>query len=300
MDVKKLNYLLVVAEELSFSKAARRLGIRQPALSKAVKDLENTIGTALFLRDVTPIQLTPAAEALLPKVDEALMVLDEGMEAVRQVKAAGEAILDVGYLPASYESFLGDALNIFSEAFPEIRLTPHPQDAGPMVEGIRSGKLDIAFIGYTCTELEREFDQFFLCKLPLRVVVAKHHPLAKSASVKLEQLAEFPLISLNAEGFPGRHELITGLCREAGIKPKPIKRVDGLLSALATIAGSNAFTIMPSEVENIATKHVCFLNLTDPIAGIDFHALVKKGEARKVVLTLLNECRRIAEAKFST
>ena len=95
MDIKKLNYFLVVAEELSFSKAARKLGIGQPALSRAIKDLEKAVGSELFLREVNPIQLTPAAEALLPKVDEALMVLDEGFEAVRQIEAAGETALDV-------------------------------------------------------------------------------------------------------------------------------------------------------------------------------------------------------------
>lgn len=298
MDTRKLKYFLVVAEELSFSKAARRLGIGQPVLSRAIKDLENFIGTDLFLREVNPIQLTPAAEALLPKVDEALMVLDEGMEAVRQVEAAEETVLDVGYLPSSYESFVGDALNVFCQVLPGVRLNPHPQDAGPMVEGIRLGKLDVAFIGHTCSKLEREFDLFFLHRIPLCVVVAEHHPLAKSESVKLEQFDDFPLISLDAEGFPGRHELITSLCRKAGIKPKSVKRVKDLLSALANIANSDAFTVMPVEVKSIATKHVRFLKMTEPEAGVDFHALVKKGEARKIVLTLLNECKRIVSSKF--
>lgn len=290
---------MVVAEELSFSKAARRLGIGQPALSRAIKDLEKTIGSVLFLREVTPIRLTPAAEALLPKVDEALMVLEEGIEAVRQVEAVGETVLDIGYLPSSYESFVGDALTVFCQTMPGIRLTPHPQDAGPMVEGIRSGKLDIAFIGHICPELEREFDQFFLWRIPLCIVVAEHHPLAKSDTVKLNQFKDYPLISLNADGFPGRHELITNLCRDASFKPKSIKRVDGLLSALAYITGSDAFTIMPKEVESIATKHVRFLNFTEPEAGIDFYALVQKGESRKIVLTFLNECRRIVNSRLS-
>ena len=299
MDIKKLNYFLVVAEELSFSKAARKLGIGQPALSRAIKDLEKAVGSELFLREVNPIQLTPAAEALLPKVDEALMVLDEGFEAVRQIEAAGETALDVAYLPSSYESFVGDALNVFCQTLPSIRLNPHPQDAGSMIEGVRSGKLDVAFIGHICPELEREFDLFLLHRIPLCVVVAKHHPLANAKSVTLEQFAEYSLISLTAESFPGRHELITGLCREAGIKPPIIKRVDSLLSALANIANGDAFTIMPREVENIATQHVRFLELTHPSAGINFHALVKKGEARKIVLTLLNECRRIVGSKSS-
>ena len=299
MDLKKLRYFLIVAEELSFSKAARRLGIRQPALSRAIKDLEQTIGSPLFLREVSPIQLTPAAEALLPKVDEALMVLKEGMEAVRQVKADGETALDIGYLPSSYESFVGDALNVFSQALPKVHLNPHPQDAGSMLEGIRSDKLDIAFIGHICPELEREFDVFFLYRIPLCVVVAGHHPLAKFQSVKLKQFAGFPLISLDAEGFPGRHELITHLCREAELKPESVRRVDGLLSVLANIANSDAFTIMPKEVENIATKHVRFLEMTEPEAGVDFYALVRKGESRRIVLTLLNECRRIVGSKFS-
>ena len=300
MNTQKLKYFLVVAEELSFGKAARKLGISQPALSRAIKDLEKTVDSSLFLREVSPIQLTPAGEALLPRVDEALMVLEEGMEAVRQVKADSEAILDIGYLPSSYNSFVGDALNIFHQTLPDIRLNPHPKDAGTMVEEIRSGKLDVAFLGHVCPELEREFDLFFLHRIPLCIVVAEHHPLAGFESVKLEQFSEYPLISLDAEGFPGRHELITHLCREAGIKPSPVKRVDGLLSALANIASSDAFTIMPREVENIATRHVCFLELTEPRGNIDFHAIVRKGESRKTVLTLLNECRRIVSCKVSS
>ena len=98
MDLKKLKFFLTVAEELSFSKAARRLGISQPALSRAIKDLEGQIGSVLFQRGVTPIKLTQAAEALLPRVDEALMVLDEGIEAVRQVEAAGETVLDLSLI----------------------------------------------------------------------------------------------------------------------------------------------------------------------------------------------------------
>ena len=290
---------MAVAEELSFSKAARRLGIGQPTLSRAIKDLEETIGSTLFLREATPIKLTPAAEALLPKVDEALLVLEEGLEAVRQVEAVGETVLDIGYLPSSYQSFVGDALTVFCQAMPGTRLNPHPQDAGPMVEGLRSGKLDIAFIGHICPELEREFDPFFIWKIPICVVVAENHPLAKHDSAKLAQFADYPLISLNADGFPGRHELITSLCRKAGIKPKSVRRVDGLLTVLAHVAGSDAFTLMPKEVENIATKHVRFLKLTHPEEGVDFHALVQKGESRKIVLTLLNECRRIINSRSS-
>lgn len=130
------------------------------------------------------------------------------------------------------------------------------------------------------------------------VVVAEHHPLAKSESVKLKQFAEYPLISLEAENFPGRHELITSLCRESSIKPTSVKRVDGLLSALANIANGDAFTIMPREVMSIATSHVRFLKLVEPDSGVKFHALVKKGESRKIVLTLLNECRRIVNSKL--
>jgi len=290
---------MAVAEDLSFSKAARRLGIGQPVLSRAIKDLEVTIGSSLFIRDSTPIKLTPAAEAFLPKVDEALMVIEEGIEAVRQVEANGETIMDVGYLPSSYKSFVGDALTVFCQTMPNIRLNPHPQDAGPMVEGLRHGRLDVAFIGYICPELEREFDPFFLYRVPMCVVVAGHHPMAKYDHVTLDQFGDFPLVSLKADGFPGRHELIINHCRKAGIKPRSIRRVDGLLSVLANVAGSDAFAVMPFEVESIATKHVRFLKLNDPEAGIDFHALVKKGESRKIVLTLLNECRRIVISRFS-
>lgn len=297
MDTKKLKYFLTVAEELNISKAARRLGIGQPVLSRAIKELEEKLEVALFFRDSGTIKLTPAGEVFLRKVDEALLLLEEGVEAVRQIKAEGGTVLDVGYLPSSYESFVGDVVNVFCQAFASTRLNLHALDAGPMLDRMRAGKLDVAFVGHVCAELEREFDAFLIWNIPMCVVVAEHHALANAGSVTLEQLAESPLISLNAESYPGRHEFIVSLCREAGFTPKILRRVDSLLSALATIAGSDGFSLMPREVEQIASKHVRFLKMESPKASVAFHAIVRKGESRKILLTLLNESRRIATTR---
>lgn len=297
MDTHKLRYFLAVAEDLSFSKAARRIGIGQPALSRAIKELESRLGVNLFFREAGSIRLTPAAEAFLPRVDEALLILEEGLEAARKAGSKCETVLEIGYLPSSYESFVGDTLNLFNQAFPYIQLNPHPLDVGQMIDGLRSGKLDVAFVGQICPELEREFDPFFIWNIPICVVLAERHPLAKEAALTLAQLADYPLISLSAESFPGRHATINARFREAGVKPRHGKRVDSLLEAMANIAHSDAFTLMPREAQSIASKHVRFIKLVSPETSIAFHALVRKGEARKIVLNLLNQCRSIVSTR---
>ncbi|MGB0370298.1 MAG: LysR substrate-binding domain-containing protein [Opitutales bacterium] len=297
MDLRKLSYFLAVAEELSFSRAARRLGVTQPVVSRAIKEIEAMLDAKLFFRESSAIKLTPAGEAFLPRAEEALDAIDEGVKSVRDISAKGGAIIDIGYLPSSYKSFVGDALNVFCQAFPGTRVNPHPMDAGPMIEALRSGKIDVAFIGHICPEVEREFDTFKLCEIPLSVVVAMHHPLAQKEFVEIEDLKGLSLISLEADNYPGRHELITSQLRRAGISPKSIRRVDNLLSVLANIASSDAFSLMPAEVESVATDHVKFIQINGFQGAVDYHALVRRDESRKMVLALLQECRRIIQAK---
>jgi DNA-binding transcriptional LysR family regulator len=299
MDSEKLNYFLEIAHQGSFSKAARRLGISQPTLSRAVKNLEERIGAQLFDRESSPIKLTAAGEALLPKVSEALGSIEEGLLAVREAVAEGDLALDIGYLPPSYQTFVGDLFNALGRSLDSVTINPHPQDAGPMLDSLRAGKLDIAFIGMICKELDSEFDSFLLWHIPLCLVVASNHSLANRDEVPLDEAGSFPLVSLSAEAFPGRHELITSLCREAGLRPGSVRRADSLLSALAMIGNSDGFSIMPSEVANIASDHVRFVNLTDPEAVVPFHAIVRKGEARRNVLAVLHEARRMVSAKIA-
>lgn len=297
MDTNKLRYFLAVADSLSFSMASRRLGIGQPVLSRAIKDLEDRIGADLFFRGAGAIKLTPAGEVLLPRVQEALMILDEGFETARKAHSKAEAVLSVGYLTSSYESFVGDTFNQFNQAFPHIQLNPYPLDSGQMIDGLRSGKLDVAFVGHMCPELEREFDPFLICSIPLCVVLAEHHPLANEDALIPDQLKDYPLITLDAKSFPGRHELVTGVFRNSAVRPRHLKRVDTLLSAMANIAHSDAFTLMPQEVESIASRHVRFIKLVAPDASIAFHAIVRKGESRQIVLALLNKAAALCELK---
>ncbi|MEM0967392.1 MAG: LysR family transcriptional regulator [Verrucomicrobiota bacterium] len=297
MDSKKLSYFLAVAEDLSFSRAARRMGVGQPALSRAIKDLEAELGAELFSREGGSVTLTSAGEVFLPKADEALLSLEEGLEEIRQVRADAGERLDLGYLPSSYNTFVGDVVNVFCQAFPEVNLTLHPLDAGPMVDWLRNGKVDIAFIGHICPEIEREFDLFHLWNIPVQAVVAEHHPLADASEIDLKELAGHSLISLSAEAYPGRHEFIMGILRDAGVRPTSVTRVESLLSALSNIAVGDSFSLMPSEVSDIASSHVRFIPLSSPQAHVKFHALVQKGESRKLVLTLLNESRRTLASK---
>ena len=285
MDLRKLTYFVTVADELNFSRAARRLGVSQPVVSRAIKELEHLVEAKLFFRESNFIKLTPAGETLLPRVEEALSAMEEGMKSVRDVAALGLSVIDVGYLPS------------FCQTFPDTRVNPHPSDPGQMVEDLRSGKIDVALIGYICPEVHKEFDAFFLSKIPTSLVVAAHHPIARKPAMDLEELSMFPLVSLESKHFPGRHEFITQTLKEKGIPPKSIRRVDSLLSVLANIANSDGFSMMPTEVESVATQHVKFLQLDTWDIEVDFHALVRRDESRKTILTLLQECRRILKSR---
>ncbi|MEM9398768.1 MAG: LysR family transcriptional regulator [Verrucomicrobiota bacterium] len=297
MDLRKLRYFQSVAQELSFSKAARRIGISQPTLSRAIQDVEDYFGATLFLRGSNSIQLTEAGDLLINKVDEILVLLEEAQLTTKQLQSTRNTLLRIGCLPCMFPSFLGDALNIFCQSKPNVKIEPHSLNTGPVIDLLRRRELDIAFLGHMCEELQKEFAHFTIAHIPLAAVVAAHHPLADSKSIELIELKAYSMVGLTVEEFPKRTALMISACNEAGFTPEIERDANSLFSALASVSSSNTFTLMPIEMQHIAPPQVKFLHLKTPQTNFEIVALTQPDESRKSVLALLHECIRVAKSK---
>lgn len=220
MDLRHLRYFQAVAEELSFSKAARRLRIAQPALSRAVQELEQDLGTRLIDRNRRTVSLTPAGTVLLGETAVVLERLDESLRRVKRTAAGEEGELRLGYIGPPTQRFLGRLLAEYRLRFPKVSVHLEERTPERVWEMVAKGRLSVALTRPVPGQGERALSTLLLRQEPLGIVVRADHPLAEKKSIAWKDLAQEPLIVLARREGVGLHDEILAACRAAGFAPK--------------------------------------------------------------------------------
>ena len=192
MDFRQFRYFVTTAEELHMARAAERLGIAQPALSQQIKSLETQLGTRLFLRTKRRIELTDAGLALF---QEARHVLEHAERAVRLARDIGRGEaghIDIGIVgSAMFDRPFPLLLTAFRKERPEVRLAVHELPILQQIEALPNRGLDIAIVRSPLPQvLPDEVDHFVLSRQRLLVAIPLSHPLAKTPSISLSDLAD--------------------------------------------------------------------------------------------------------------
>jgi len=220
MDLRHLRYFQAVAEELSFSRAAKRLRIAQPALSRAVQELERDVGVRLIERNRRTVALTPAGSVLLNETSLVLDRLEESLRRVRRTAAGEEGELRLGYIGPPTQRFLGRLLHDYRKRFPKVSVHLEERTPERVWEMVAKGRLSVALTRPLPGHGERSLNTLLLRKEPLVIVVPAKHPLAEKETVTWKMLAEEPLIVLARREGVGLHDEILSACRTAGFTPR--------------------------------------------------------------------------------
>lgn len=206
MDVhsRDLRYFIAVAEELHFTRAAERLYISQPALSKQLRLLEKALGTTLFDRDRRAVRLTAAGEALLPHARRVLAAWDAGSRAVEQVKAAEQTRLRVGMSTSpGRDGLLPAVRSRFTAAFPAAELELRQIGWQDPTAGLSDGTTDVAFVWLPLPDPER-FRWVVMAAEPRHVALPDTHRLAAQPAVAFVDLLDEPFLALPESAGPLR------------------------------------------------------------------------------------------------
>jgi DNA-binding transcriptional LysR family regulator len=188
VDLRQLRYFVAVAEELHFSRAAERLHLDQPTLSRHVRRLEEKLDVKLLQRTTRTVTLTAAGVAFLGKAREAIDAVDTAVSAARAVASGRNGLLRVGMMVQVAEPLRSKAFNLFEERYPEVALKP---TSYPFVDpscGLESGETDVALvwlpIEHPQIETERLFDE------PRYFIVADNHRLAHRRAIRREDIED--------------------------------------------------------------------------------------------------------------
>lgn len=263
MDLRHLRYFQAVAEELSFSKASRRLRIAQPALSRAVQELEQDLGMRLIERNRRTMALTPAGAVLLAESAVVLERLEESLRKVKRTAAGEEGELRLGYIGPPTKSFLGRLLAEYRGRFPKVSVHLEERTPERVWEMVAKGRLSVALTRPVPGQGERALNTLLLRQEPLGIVVTPGHPLAGRKSVSWKQLANEPLIVLARREGVGLHDEILAACRTAGFAPRIVQSPSLMGTVLTYVeAGAGVGVVTDSVAAAYMPEGLSFVPVT--------------------------------------
>jgi len=244
MELHQLRYFVAVAEVRHFTKAARGLRIAQPSVSRAIRVLEEELGTPLFHRMKGNVALTSAGEVLLPWARRVLADVDGAALEVRELADLRRGRLAVGATPSLTTTLLPPALARFHAAFPAVDLVLHEAGSRDLVRELEQGALDVALV---ILPLRHEMlETTPLLREELVVAVAPEHPLASRKTVAIADLKGVPLVMFR-DGYDLRATTLAAF-RRTGFEPTLALEGGEMDGVLRLAAAGLGVAVVPSLV----------------------------------------------------
>ena len=248
MELRHLRYFQAVAEELSYSRAAQRLRIAQPALSRAVQEVEAALGAQMLERNRRTVRLTPAGRVLLREAAILFERWDEAMRRVRRTAAGEEGELRIGYIGPPTQPFLGKLLREYRRRYPLVSLHLEERTPERVWEMLAKGRLSLAFTRPVPTAEAAGLRTIVLRKERLGAVLPVHHPLAKKSALAWKHLAHEPLIVLARREGVGLHDAVLAGCRAANFSPRLAYTPSLIGTVLSYVEAGVGVGIVPESV----------------------------------------------------
>jgi DNA-binding transcriptional LysR family regulator len=262
MELRHLRCFVAVAEDLNFRKAAQRLHVAQPALSRTIQHLEDEAGVALLTRDRRTVELTSAGRSLLGDARRLLQEAETAVTRARECAHSVRATLRVG-VSESFEDtrLLRNALPAFRREYPEVKLVLNELFSVLQIEALHKRDLDAGLMLHA--EPDRSLIIVPLEELEVRLAVPAAHPLAKKTSVHLRELAGETFVMFPRRWWPRMYDRYLELCRAAGFEMKISEEAGRTDTGLRRVAAGAGIRIVPVHIAQRGYAGVVCLKLRD-------------------------------------
>jgi DNA-binding transcriptional LysR family regulator len=263
MELRHLRYFIAVAEEQNISRAAERLHLSQPPLSRQIKDLEQELGVDLLERVGKSVRLTDAGRAFLIKAKRIVCDVDTAVQQLREEYGTATRALRLGFITPFLDDLIAPAVREFRQRHPQVKVSLLDLLPSAQMERLRNGELDAAILGNISDGDRERFQVQRLWRGRMQLVLPEDHSLAKRKSLKVSALAQETWVSLSEAFFPGRRAFLQLICRGAGFEPQISVEYDNLPLMLAAIASGEGVGMMPAHAAKIPHAGCVLL----PISG---------------------------------
>jgi len=261
IETRHIRYFIAVAEELHFRRAAERLGLAQPALSRAIKQLEHVVGTELFTRTNRRVELTAAGAVFLDGCRRSMSAIERSAERALQAKDGKIGHLSIGYTDFAISGILPEIIEQFRRELPGVTIDFVHMFTEPQIEALRRQTINFGFLtgplevaGYAHLPVQQD-----------RLVVAlpKNHPLATQDEIAVTDLAEQPFIMGMPREWRHFNAHLNNLFRRAGISPRIVQEAFNSEGIFGLVAANMGITILTESSLNYFRRGLIMRPLAD-------------------------------------
>jgi DNA-binding transcriptional LysR family regulator len=291
MEFRQLKYFVAVAQELHFGRAAERLDITQPALSKQIRVLERELEIQLFIRTKRTVKLTKAGEVFLLQAQQLLQQAEKAIKLAKRAALGEVGRLTIGFTSTATYTVLPELIGRFRVRCPQVEVEMLELCTEAQVTALNRGEIDLGLlhppIDARGLELYPILAEEFVAVLP------KQHHLAIAKSLSLQDLAHESFILHPRSEGPFLYDGFLKLCRQAGFQPQIVKEVNSHQTRICFVAAGMGITFIPAGLQDSVSQDlVCKPMEEDLTIKIEFAAAWRS----VVTLPVLQEFIRILQS----
>ena len=261
-ELRQLRYFLAVAEELHFRRAAERLHIAQPALSRQIQQLEAIIGIRLFERTNRKVMLTEAGEVFYSEAKTIFEHIDSAIYKTQRAALGEWGEVKLTFTAPAMSTVLPSILRTYKRNFPKIKVTLTELSTFAQIEALKTGEADCGFFHPTTTISNITVTEVF--SEPIGIVVPKSHPLATRKKVRLVDFGDDSFILFPRTYNPYLYDHIITICQQVGFSPNIVEEISPRSNAISLVAAEMGITFLSQSLCSLCGQDVVY----KPLAGL--------------------------------
>lgn len=294
MDLRHLKYFIAVAEELNIGRAALRLHISQPPLTRQIQQLEEELGVQLLIRTPRGVELTQAGETFLHEARNIRSLVELAIERTKRTGQGKLGRLDIGIFGTGIFSAIPKLLQIFRDTNPDVRVVLHTMSKTEQIEALRQRRISVGFnrmLGHL-PDMHSEL----IMREKLFLAVNDTHPLSRESQVSFAELGKQPLVLFPTGTRPNFVDRVIELCRSMGFAPDISQIVGDAATGVALVAGGFGITVVPESATSLAPRGIVYLPFSDnPAATVDLSCIYRKEDESPILQAFLQAINAFRE-----
>jgi DNA-binding transcriptional LysR family regulator len=295
VELRRLKYMSVLAEELHFGRAAERLGIAQPALTQQIRALERELDVELFHRTKRSVKLTVAGRVTL---NEAIRTLQQAEKTALVARQAGRGELghiEIGYVgSAIFTGVLSKAIARFRVGNPLVEIRLNEVGIIPQLDDVSSGRLDLGILRLPVKSVPTGIGITSLHREPIILAIPRGHRLARQKSVTLRALQSEPFVAVQIQEGSGFNAQVAQICAAGGLLPQITQRAGQFTALAGLVAGGLGVAFVPDSLRKLRIDDVVYRPLAKINQQSDLAMVYRKSERAPAVVAFLDQLKRLA------
>ncbi|HKS36874.1 MAG TPA: LysR substrate-binding domain-containing protein [Verrucomicrobiae bacterium] len=280
MELRHLRYFVAVAENLNFTRAAARLHLAQPSLTRQIHNLEGEIGVRLLNRSKSQVALTEEGRAFLVDARRLLALATESVQAVQRLSRGETGQLNIAYSSNFNFALLPETLGAFREAFPHVALNLFDMTPAEQFRALEVRRIDLGFVGLRPPTSTRGLQWESIARHRTVAVLPARHSLARKQRVNLGELKTMFFVGMSEKTHPGFRDWLCETCQPAGFTPRILQDAESEPALMTFVAEGLGVTLAREHIKTLPHPGVAIRPLAPPVATDYFIAWNRDNDSR--------------------